>query len=172
MVCGTLYENLKKVGQHQFSNIGFLKINYALSNKKKRSFACNMSQTFTKEERLISKNLFEQLFSEGKQLKIFPLRLLYIKTALDTKYPAQVALTAPKRLIKKAVHRNKIKRQMREAYRKNKQTLYDQLSDNYVFIITFMDTKEWKTTDIELKMKILLEKLISTINENNQQLLN
>lgn len=126
-----------------------------------------MLQTFTKEERLISKNLIEQLFSEGKQLKIFPFRLLYIKTKLDTMYPAQVALAVPKRLIKTAVHRNRIKRQMREAYRKNKQTLYDELKDNYVFIITFMDTKEWKSADVELKMKTLLEKFIQTINENN-----
>jgi ribonuclease P protein component len=131
-----------------------------------------MSQTFTKEERLVSKNLFEQLFSEGKQLKIFPFRLLYIKTELDTKYPAQVALATPKRLIKTAVHRNRIKRQMREAYRKNKQTLYDELIDNYVFIITFMDTKEWKSSEVELKMKALLEKFIRTINENNKQPIN
>lgn len=128
-----------------------------------------MSQTFTKEERLVSKNLFEKLFSEGKQLKIFPFRLLYIKTEFNTKYPAQVALAVPKRLIKTAVHRNRIKRQMRESYRKNKQFLYDDLNANYVFIITFMDTKEWKSTEVELKIKALLQKFISTINENNQQ---
>lgn len=131
-----------------------------------------MSQTFTKEERLVSKILIEQLFSNGKQLKIFPFRLVYIKTKLDTKYPAQVALAVPKRLIKKAVDRNRIKRQMREVYRKNKKTLYDELSDNYVFIITFMDTKEWKSAEVESKMKTLLEKFISTINENNKQLIN
>ncbi|MDP2089273.1 MAG: ribonuclease P protein component [Flavobacteriaceae bacterium] len=131
-----------------------------------------MSQTFTKEERLIGKNLFEQLFSEGKQLKIFPFRLLYLKTELDTRYPAQVALAVPKRLIKKAVHRNRIKRQMREAYRKNKQAVYDELSENYVFIITFMDNKEWKSTELEVKMKTLLEKFIQTIHENHQHLLN
>jgi len=131
-----------------------------------------MSQTFTKEERLVSKNLFEKLFSEGKQLKIFPFRLLYIKTELNTKYPAQVALAVPKRLIKTAVHRNRIKRQMREAYRKNKQSLYDDLKDNYVFIITFMDTKERESSEVELKIKALLQKFISTINENNKQSIN
>ena len=131
-----------------------------------------MKQTFTKEERLISKNLLEQLFAEGKQLKAFPFRLVYIKTVLHTNYPAQVAIAVPKRLIKIAVHRNKIKRQMREAYRKNKQTVYDELSENYVFIITFIDTKEWKSADLEVKMKTLLEKFVKTIKENQQQSLN
>lgn len=131
-----------------------------------------MSLTFTKEERLVTKNLFEQLFSEGKQLKIFPLRLLYLQTNLDTKFPAQVALAVPKRLIKKAVHRNRIKRQLREAYRKNKLPMYHELKNDYVFVITFIDTKEWKSADLELKMKALLEKFIQTINENKQQAIN
>ncbi len=127
-----------------------------------------MSQTFTKEERLVSKILIEQLFSEGKQFKIFPFRLLYLKTELNSINPAQVAIAVPKRLVKKAVHRNRIKRQMREVYRKNKQTLYDGLSCNYVFIITFMDNKEWKSADLELKMKALLEKFVKTVKENAQ----
>ncbi|MDO9260879.1 MAG: ribonuclease P protein component [Flavobacteriaceae bacterium] len=131
-----------------------------------------MSQTFTKEERLVSKNLIEQLFTEGKQLKVFPFRLVYIKTVLQTKYPAQAALTTPKRLIKTAVHRNRIKRQMREAYRKNKQFLYNELSENYVFIITFIDSKEWKSTDLEVKMKTILEKFVNTVKENQQESLN
>jgi ribonuclease P protein component len=126
-----------------------------------------MSQSFTKEERLININLFEKLFSEGKQIKIFPFRLLYLKTELTTKYPAQVALAVPKRLVKKATHRNRIKRQMREAYRKNKQDVYDGLADNYIYIITFMDTKEWKSSDLEVKMKALLEKFLQTINQKH-----
>lgn len=131
-----------------------------------------MKQTFTKEERLVSKNLFEQLFTEGKQLKVFPFRMVYLKTKLTTKFPVQVALTAPKRIIKKAVDRNRIKRQMREAYRKNKQTVYDELTENYVFIITFIDSKEWNSSDLEAKMKVLLAKFIKTIKENNKPLLN
>ncbi len=129
-----------------------------------------MSQTFTKEERLTNEKLFEKLFSEGNQLKNFPFRIIYLKQELLTKFPVQVAFSVPKRLVKKAVQRNRIKRQMREAYRKNKQFVYDELAENYIYIITFMDTKEWKSSDLEVKMKALLEKFIQTINEKaNQQ---
>lgn len=127
-----------------------------------------MLQTFIKEERLTNKKLFEQLFSEGKQLKYFPFRLVYLPKKLETQMPVQAAITVPKRLIKKAVHRNRIKRQMREAYRKNKHHIYSNIIESYILLISFLDTKEWKSVELDEKMKILIEKFILTINENNK----
>jgi len=125
-----------------------------------------MLQTFKKEERLTNKKLFEQLFSEGKQLKIFPFRLVYLPKKLEIPTPVQVALAVPKRLIKKAVQRNRIKRQMRETYRTNKHLIYSNCTESYILIITFIDTKEWKSEALGEKMKILIEKFISVVNEN------
>lgn len=58
---------------------------------------------------------------------------------------------------------------MRESYRKNKQYLYDNLSENHVFIITFMDTNEWKTADLEFKMQQILQKFIKTAQQKDSK---
>lgn len=125
-----------------------------------------MLQTFTKEERLTNKKYFEQLFSEGKQFKLFPFRLVYLKKKLETTKPIQAGIAVPKRLIKKAVQRNRIKRQMREAYRKNKQLIYSNITESHILLISFIDTNEWKSIELEEKMKKLLEKFILMTNEN------
>lgn len=125
-----------------------------------------MLQTFTKEERLTNKKYFEQLFSEGKQFKLFPFRLVYLKKKLETTKPVQAGIVVPKRLIKKAVQRNRIKRQMREAYRKNKQLIYSNITESHILLISFIDTNEWKSIELEEKMKKLLEKFILMTNEN------
>ncbi len=82
-----------------------------------------MHQTFQKNERLKSKRAFELLFAEGKSVKHFPLRVVFIPWQGDTSTGIQVAFSVPKRRFKNAVDRNRIKRQMREAYRLQKAVL-------------------------------------------------
>lgn len=72
-----------------------------------------MNNKLTKEERLRSKVSIELLFKEGKGIVKFPIKMQYMShdTALH-----QVTFTAQKRNFKHAVDRNRIKRQMCEAY--------------------------------------------------------
>jgi ribonuclease P protein component len=44
-------------------------------------------------------------------------------------YPVSMAVSVPKRLFKRAVDRNLLKRRIKEAYRLNKQLMYDFLQD-------------------------------------------
>lgn len=87
-----------------------------------------MRKTFRKSERLKSRKLIEELFDSGKWLNDDPIRVVYKFTDLNSSYPAQAGVTVPKSNMKKAVDRNKFKRRMREAYRKNKTELYNFLS--------------------------------------------
>ena len=89
-------------------------------------------QTFTKAEKLCNKKLIEKLFTKGKSFFHYPFKVVYFvvgaSDAFSGNYPAKVLFTASKRHFKKAVDRNRIKRLVRESYRKNKARLYDELN--------------------------------------------
>ena len=85
--------------------------------------------TFSKEERLSSRKLIEQVAKEGKSFLVHPFKVITLETRFTTAFPAQVMMTAPKKRFPRAVDRNRIKRLMREAYRKNKHTLYTALNE-------------------------------------------
>ncbi len=79
-----------------------------------------MRQTFKKEERLHEKKLIGTLFKEGKSFYKFPFKVVYFKMEEAKAYPAKVLISVSKHNFKRAVDRNRIKRLIREAYRKNK----------------------------------------------------
>lgn len=86
-------------------------------------------QTLSKDERLTRKKLIDQLQVDGKSIKTPALILVYRMAELPTHFPAQVMVTASKRLFKHAHDRNRIKRLMREGYRKQKHIVYTSLSE-------------------------------------------
>ncbi len=82
----------------------------------------------SKEERLNSRKVFEKLFTEGESFLVYPVKVVYLKVEPDPVYHVKVAFAVSKKLFKKAVHRNLIKRRLREAYRLNKHHLQKQNS--------------------------------------------
>jgi len=124
-----------------------------------------MRFTFKKEEKLKSQKLIEQLFDKGSSLSVFPLRIVYLKIEHGTVFPIQAGFSVPKRKFKKAVDRNRIKRLIRESYRQQKHTLYQNIDDTYILMFTYLDEKEHKYVDIEEKMIHLLEKFLQKINK-------
>lgn len=95
-----------------------------------------------KEERLRSKKQIEKLFSEGNSFLVYPLKVVYTELDFPGKYPAKAAFTVSKKLFKKAVRRNLIKRRMREAYRLNKHQLYAAAGDKKMVVIFIYVGKE------------------------------
>lgn len=90
------------------------------------------SQSFKKTERLCNVKLIKKLFTTGSSFFEHPFKVIYVliddNDRFDGGFPAKVLFTVPKRKFKLAVHRNKLKRLMRESYRKNKYILYDALN--------------------------------------------
>ena len=84
-------------------------------------------QTFSREERLSSRKLIEKIIEDGKSISVNPFRISWTLAELTTAFPAQLAIAVPKRFFKRAVDRNRIKRLIREVYRKNKSGIYDSL---------------------------------------------
>lgn len=87
---------------------------------------------FHKEERLCSRKLIEKVLKDGRSIVNHPFRLKWVKAELNTKYPAQVALSVPKKNFNRSVDRNRVKRLMREVYRKNKSKFYETLSGQQI----------------------------------------
>ena len=92
---------------------------------------------FGKESKLKSRNVIQQLFSEGKHVLVYPLKAVYIFG--NEQYPLQAGVSASKRNFKKAVDRNRIKRLIRETYRLQKPKLETHLIQNkqnlYIFFM-------------------------------------
>ncbi len=124
-----------------------------------------MRMTFGKEERLKSKKLIEKLYKDGTSIKAFPLRMVYVQSAHTSKFPCQVAVSVPKRNFKLAVERNRIKRLLRETYRLQKQIVYDELKEPYIFMISYIGKEEWKYEEIYKKMEKLLTLFIREVKK-------
>lgn len=83
--------------------------------------------TFKKEERLCNKIILDRLYNEGKSVFVYPFKFIFLPFNSSGNFPIQVVFSVPKRSFKQAVKRNLIRRRMREAYRLNKNDLYDAL---------------------------------------------
>lgn len=89
--------------------------------------------TLGRQERIKSRKLSDTLFTGGNSRSIaaFPLRVVYMKRERTTAQPsAQMMVCVSKRHFKHAVNRNRVKRQVRESYRLNKQILLDALEQH------------------------------------------
>jgi len=124
-----------------------------------------MRNTLGKQERLKSKKLIEKLYAEGNSVKSFPLRMVYLQTAHTSDFPTQVGVSVPKRLFKLAVHRNRIKRLMRECYRLQKEIVYDNLDKPYVFMISYMGREELSYEEVHYKMQKLLTLFVNQVTK-------
>ena len=85
-----------------------------------------------KEERLTSKRTIERLFSGGSgSMAVYPLRVVWTvtsDTATEQQPPVCMMVSVPKKRFRHAVDRNRLKRQVREAYRLNKHILWKALA--------------------------------------------
>ncbi len=76
--------------------------------------------TLGRNERLVSREMIGHVARTGRAVNVHPFRLIGMITPLDTPAPAQVAFAVPKRHLKRAHDRNRMKRLMREVYRRGK----------------------------------------------------
>ncbi len=121
-----------------------------------------LHNTLPKAERLNRKRLIEQLFGgDGKSLLAFPLRMVYMTTE-RTDTPASMLISVPKKRFKRAVKRNRVKRQVREAYRKNKLVLTSALeaqNKSVVMAFIWLGDALVESTVVEQKVHNLLIRL-------------
>ncbi len=129
-----------------------------------------ISYSFKKAERLCSKILINNLFSKGNRvIAQFPFRVLWQFIPNSTaQFPAQVMFSVSKRSFPNAVHRNRIKRQMRELYRLKKHTLYELLAQKekcVVIAITFQGKTIIKHRELNQSFELAFQKILHQIEK-------
>ena len=124
-----------------------------------------MKFTYTKKEKLKSKKLIDLLFTEGKSVSAYPLRLVYLQTTFNDEAQIKTGVSVSKRNFKTAVDRNRIKRLMRESYRLNQANYFNNITTQYAFMILYIGKEKPTFTQIETKMKQMFEKFLSKVSE-------
>ncbi len=120
-----------------------------------------MQNTFKREEKLKKSKLITQLFAEGNSISEFPIKLIYLQVDHDSPYKIQAGVSAAKRKFSKAVDRNRIKRLLREVYRKNKYLIYQsEYTKKHIFMFIYLGKKEIDYKVLEEKMIIILQKFL------------
>ena len=96
----------------------------------------------TKDERLNSQLIIDRLFAAGNNsMAAFPLRVVWMvseRQPTDTFPPVRMMVSVPKKRFHHAVDRNRMKRQVREAFRLNKHILWDAIDADKRVDIAFV----------------------------------
>ncbi|WP_406844812.1 ribonuclease P protein component [Flavobacterium soyae] len=124
-----------------------------------------MNFTYPKNERLKSKTTIGLLFSEGKSVSKYPLRLVYRQAEAAYQGNTKVGVSVSKKYFKKAVDRNYFKRVLRETYRLNKHLLLDHLNQPYSFMLFYQTKDRLPYEEINTKTIQLFEKFVQQLNK-------
>lgn len=114
-----------------------------------------MNQKFPKTEKLKQYAHITSLFANGKGLKSYPLKLVYEKVDAPVH---KAGVSVSKRQFKKAVDRNRLKRQIREAYRLNKH-LIRSTPNKYSFMFIYLSREKMTYDKIEKAVQKILREL-------------
>ena len=115
------------------------------------------NNAFPKSQRLCSRFLIDRLFVPGnsKSFSSYPMRLVI--STMEGK-DSQLMISVPKRNFKHAVDRNRVKRQVREAYRHNKQLLTLPDGKCAAMAIIWLDNRHYISLTVTAKVCNLLKK--------------
>ncbi len=126
--------------------------------------------TLRKEERICLRAEQERLFSdESRRVMIFPIRAIYLtKERGAGEASVKMMVSVPKRCFKRAVKRNRVKRQLREAYRHVKHCLTEvvERQEGVCLMVAFVwiDKKIYPSVEVNKRMEKLLCRLTELVS--------
>lgn len=128
--------------------------------------------SYSRNEKLKKQKLIDQLFQKRKSVNAFPVKAFFAFPEEEQDICLKAGVGTSKRNFKKAVHRNRVKRLLREAWRLNKPELQKVLNDNKQQMIIFLHYSDKELPSLEQvqeKVQLLIQKLIKVANENLTQ---
>jgi len=131
-----------------------------------------MSATFRKDEKLCYSSLISKLFAEGDSFFCYPFKVIWLLLP-DDGQPAlpQVMMSVPKKKHKRANKRNLLKRRTREAYRLNKESLLEMMSNNgrkLIFALIYTETAVLEYQAFDNSLKFVIPKLKTKVSRVTQ----
>ena len=129
-----------------------------------------MNYSFPKQEKVTSFKIIEALYAKGNlSVFVFPFKvsMVFVK---EQPINCQVLITVSKRNFKKAVDRNRIKRQIREIYRLNKHLLQNNIvlqSKQIAISIAFISKTDLEYKQAEVSMLKVFNSIIPHLEKNN-----
>ena len=111
---------------------------------------------------LDKKKIIEKMFAGGsRSFSVFPLRVVYLPVE-ELEADASILISVSKRRFKRAVKRNRVKRQIREAYRVNKHELLNILVERkcrLAIAFIYLSDQLVESSIIEDRMRIALVRI-------------
>lgn len=128
-----------------------------------------MSFSYPKLHKLKSKKSIDLLFTKGKSVSKYPLRLVYAvaeEQHMDGEM-MKMGVSVSKKYFKHAVDRNYFKRILRETYRLNQHLLRESLKEPYIFMFFYQTKERLSYAEIEQKTIQLFEKWTAEISKQS-----
>ena len=125
--------------------------------------------TFRKRERIASLKMIETLFGGGcsQSVAAFPLRAVYMLSERQSnEAPVQLLISVPKKRFKHAVDRNRVKRQVREAFRQHKDLLYPVVPETQRLLLAFiwLSDEHRPSKEVEGRIVTLMRRISEKLN--------
>lgn len=126
---------------------------------------------FTKQERLCSKVEIDELFSTGKSFLVYPFSVRYSIKENSDNPQVKILVSAPKKYNKLSVNRNRVKRIIRESYRKNKEIIISlaverNLDISFFISLIIKDIPSFELADS--KIQKILSKIIDIYSSKDE----
>lgn len=126
--------------------------------------------TFKKQQRVTGAKRVDAIFALGTSFISYPLRIVYLQHEQSPINKCSILVSVPKKRIKKAPHRNRIKRLIRESYRLNKGLITKIDMDTKSLDVAFIYVKDTASdfSDIEKAMQKALNKIAYHITKTEK----
>lgn len=125
-----------------------------------------MANTLCKSERLDRKKVIEKMFAgSAHSFSLFPLRVVYLPVD-DLEAPVSILISVSKRRFKRAVKRNRVKRQIREAYRLHKSLLLpavEQKGCKLAVAFIYLSDRLVESSYIDKRMQLALSRIAESL---------
>lgn len=123
------------------------------------------SHRFGKSDRLKSLKEIGRLFESGESFLVYPLRIVYLSSKTEEFQGLKATFSVSKKNFKKAVARNRIRRQLREAYRLNvHSTQYNWQPRTTHCMFIYIAREQLPYADINKSMENAFKKLNGKLN--------
>ena len=111
-------------------------------------------------KKLKGNKIVSELFREGKKINLFPLQIIYLVSKENA-----WGVSVSKNLFHLAVHRNKVKRLLREGFKKNLLMHFNNFDKKYHFMILFHDNNIPSFDKLNSDFKKLANKTINILSK-------